>query len=72
MAFRGDHDFGHITMDDSPKQEGLFRALIKRQAVHDPDAKLIAEAPNNANYCSPDIQNQLIALIRKIIFIFQI
>ncbi|CAN8017316.1 unnamed protein product [Ixodes persulcatus] len=69
LALRGDKDFGRLTMEESVKNDGNFRALLRYQA-NGGDCTLtehIRTAGSNALNTSPTIKNEIISIIGNLI-----
>ncbi|CAN7978548.1 unnamed protein product [Ixodes persulcatus] len=69
LALRGDKDSGRLTLEESVKNDGNFRALLRYRA-NGGDCTLaehIRTAGNNALYSSPTIQNAFISIIGNLI-----
>ncbi|XP_040358829.1 uncharacterized protein LOC115317472 [Ixodes scapularis] len=69
LALGGDNDSGRLTLEESVKNDGNFRALLRYRAnVRDCIlAEHIRTAGNNAVYTSPTIQNEVISIIGNLI-----
>lgn len=71
IAFRGTSDFGRLKPDDPEPSinDGNFRAIL-RMRVKSGDTELrnhIQNAPSNALYTSPEIQNEIISICGNLI-----
>ena len=74
LPLRGDHDSGPLSLIRPQLNDGKFRALL-RFRIESGDIGLekhVLNHPKNAQYMSPDIQNEIIQIcsdiiIRKII-----
>lgn len=67
MSLRGHRDSGCIKVDDSTKNEGNFREILKYRAKGDSQLRETLELPNKREmYISPRIQNEIISSINTI------
>ena len=61
IALRGHGD----SMDDSSKNPGNFRVLVKLLSNHEVVRKRLEEGPRNATFLGHDIQNELVAVMGR-------
>ncbi|XP_065325262.1 zinc finger MYM-type protein 1-like [Gordionus sp. m RMFG-2023] len=68
MALRGHRDSGSIFNDDANENDGNFRAILRNRAIGDDELRLnLLNAPRNATYLSPSIQNEIIDVCNDLI-----
>jgi hypothetical protein len=61
LSFRGHEESGRLELNKPGSSEGLFRETLRLLAERgDEDVKLVLDAPLNATYLSPEIQNEMI------------
>lgn len=68
ISLRGKHDSGPLFSTEAHVNDGNLRSLLRWRAHSDDKFKeLTKNAPKNASYLSPTIQNEVILIIEKII-----
>lgn len=64
LALRGHRDHGQLVLTEPVERDGNFRSLLRfRHDSGDTAVAMIANAPKNSLYTSPEIQNELITII---------
>ncbi|CAG9797665.1 unnamed protein product [Chironomus riparius] len=68
LSLRGKHDSGPLFSTDDNVNDGNLRSLLRWRAQSDSKfMELVKNAPKNATYLSPTIQNEVISIIERII-----
>jgi len=65
LPLRGDECGFEKLLDDNP---GLFLSLFECTLAKDPElTKIVPTIPENARYVSPEIQNEMIAIMSSVV-----
>lgn len=66
LPLRGDKDHGRLTAEEPNENDGVFRGILRLMLKSGDDRlRKILDAPGNATYMSPIMQNQMLECYAK-------